>query len=154
VDTLTPRQRSERMSRVHAKDTQPELIVRQLLHRLGYRYRIHWKHLPGRPDIVFRNRRKAIFVHGCFWHRHEGCKLATLPKTRTKFWSDKLDGNRRRDGRNLELLRVLGWEALVVWQCETRRVDLRRQIAHFLAPTKVDRRTRGRDAVFLPIQEV
>ena len=117
MDTLAPKERSERMSRVRGKDTKPELIVRRLLHGLGYRYRLHARDLPGKPDIVFRGRRKAIYVHGCFWHRHPdpACKLARLPKTRQDFWVPKLEGNRQRDIENQRRLTEMGWEVLVVW---------------------------------------
>ncbi len=120
MDTLGPSERSERMSRVRGKDTKPEMVVRRLLHGLGYRYRLHAKDLPGKPDIVFRGRRKAIYVHGCFWHRHPdpACKLARLPKSRHEFWIPKLEGNRLRDLRNQRLLEEMGWCCLSVWECE------------------------------------
>lgn len=120
MDTLTREQRSERMSRVRARNTGPELAVRQALHARGYRYRLHDKRLPGKPDLVFSSRRKVIFVHGCFWHRHSGCSLARLPKSRLDFWQTKLEGNKHRDARHLEQLRELGWSVLVVWECELR----------------------------------
>lgn len=122
VDTLTSEARSERMSRVKRRDTKPELIVRRMLHAMGYRYRLQAADLPGRPDIVFRGRRKAIFVHGCFWHRHPdpACKLARLPKSRLDFWLPKLEGNRTRDLANLERLNAMGWRTLLVWECELR----------------------------------
>jgi DNA mismatch endonuclease (patch repair protein) len=118
VDTLTPAARSKRMSLIRGKNTGPELTVRRLIYAAGYRYRLHCMKLPGRPDLVFPRRRKVIFVHGCFWHRHEGCRLARLPKSRLEFWGEKLEGNRQRDTRNLEALCALGWAALVVWECE------------------------------------
>jgi DNA mismatch endonuclease (patch repair protein) len=108
------------MSRIGPKDTKPELTVRRLLHRLGYRYRLHRRDLPGTPDIVFVSRRKVIFVHGCFWHRHPGCKAASSPKTRTEFWERKFHDNVERDARKMAALRGLGWEPLVVWSCEIR----------------------------------
>jgi DNA mismatch endonuclease, patch repair protein len=122
ADTLTAAARSERMSRVRGRDTKPELAVRRLLHRMGYRYRLHAQDLPGRPDIVFRGRRRAIFVHGCFWHRHPSstCPLARLPKSRLDFWLPKLEGNRARDLQNVERLEALGWRVLLVWECELR----------------------------------
>ena len=137
MDTLAPKERSERMSRVRGKDTKPELIVRRLLHRLGYRYRLHARDLPGKPDIVFRGGRKAIYVHGCFWHRHPdpACKLARLPKTRQDFWLPKLEGNRRRDIENQRRLTEMGWDCLLVWECEIGRVDqpeLTRKLRQFL----------------------
>ncbi|CAN5617666.1 very short patch repair endonuclease [soil metagenome] len=107
------------MGRVHNKDTKPEMYVRRLVHSLGYRYRLHYGELPGRPDIVFPEKRKAIFVHGCFWHRHEGCSRCRMPKSRLEFWGPKLEKNRLRDLKNLAKLRELGWDVLVVWECET-----------------------------------
>ena len=100
MDTLTPEQRSERMSRVRNKDTKPEMRVRRLVHSLGYRYRLHASHLPGRPDLVFKSRSKVIFVHGCFWHRHEGCPLCRMPKSRLRFWKQKLNANSQSELNN------------------------------------------------------
>ena len=111
------------MARIGARDTEPELVVRRLLHRLGYRYRLHRRDLPGTPDICFPGRRKAIFVHGCFWHRHEGCPRTTTPGTRTAFWQEKFERNVSRDRTNLTELSELGWKALVVWECETTDVE-------------------------------
>ncbi len=98
----------------------PELRVRQVAHRLGYRFRLHRKDLPGKPDLVFPGRRMALFVNGCFWHRHAGCTLARLPKSRLEFWEPKLEGNRQRDFEVHEKLRVLGWNPAVIWECETQ----------------------------------
>lgn len=122
TDTLTIEARSERMSRVRARDTKPELLVRRFLHAQGYRYRLHAKELPGKPDIVFRGRKKAVFVHGCFWHRHSdpACPLARMPKSRLDFWQPKLDGNRARDIANVERLEAMGWDVLLVWECQLR----------------------------------
>lgn len=106
------------MSRVRAKDTKPEMTVRRMLHAAGYRYRLHARDLPGRPDLVFPARRKVVFINGCFWHRHRDCALARLPKSRTEFWTEKLERNRERDERNVEALRGLGWDVLTVWECE------------------------------------
>ncbi len=125
--------RSAFMSRVKAKGTKPELNVRRLAHGLGYRYRLHRRDLPGSPDLVFSGRRKALFVHGCFWHRHQGCRKTTMPKTRAKFWQRKFDDNVRRDERVIAALRDLGWDVLVVWECETLDEDLlRRTLLEFL----------------------
>lgn len=124
MDRLTPDQRSENMRRIRGKDSAPELIVRRLLHSLGYRYRLHRKDLPGRPDIVFTTRRKVIFVHGCFWHRHPGCKFAYKPKTRLDFWSNKFQQNVQRDTRATAALAASGWSVLVVWECETSDAKL------------------------------
>lgn len=135
-DTLTRSERSERMSRIRARDTGPEMVVRKLLHRLGYRFRLHAKELPGRPDIVFRRRKLAVFVHGCFWHRHDdpGCKLARLPKSRLHFWVPKLEGNRKRDLENQRKLEALGWSVLVVWECEVAKMaDLQSKLVEALA---------------------
>lgn len=118
VDTLTPAQRSERMSRIRSRDTKPEIVLRSALHRLGFRFRLHGRRLPGKPDIVLPRYRTAIFVHGCFWHRHKGCKVATTPKSNTDFWVIKFDRNVARDARNVEELRRAGWRVLTVWECE------------------------------------
>ena len=111
--------RSALMRKVRRRDTGPEMMVRRLLHREGYRFRLHAGDLPGRPDIVFRGRRKVIFVHGCFWHRHEGCKRTTTPRTRRKFWADKFAANRKRDAAAVSSLEKADWEVVVVWECET-----------------------------------
>ena len=120
TDTLSPTQRSERMSRIKGRDTGPEWRVRRLVHGMGYRYRLHRKDLPGKPDLVFPSPHKVIFVHGCFWHRHPdpACKLARLPKSRLDFWRPKLEANCKRDEKNLKMLSDLGWKALVVWECQ------------------------------------
>lgn len=120
ADTLTKKQRSARMALIRGKDTAPEITVRRLIHGWGFRYRLHSGKLPGRPDLVFRKRKKVIFVHGCFWHRHSdsSCKLARLPKSRLDFWRPKLEANRNRDRRNELALRDSGWESLVIWECE------------------------------------
>ncbi len=111
------------MSAVGQRDTKPEMLVRRLLYSMNYRYRLHRKDLPGRPDIVFANRRKAIFVHGCFWHRHPGCSKASSPKTRADFWAKKFDRNVERDQQVERRLADLGWQSLIVWECETRTPD-------------------------------
>lgn len=122
IDTLNKLARSERMSRIRGKDTRPEMVVRRMLYGMGYRYRLHQRELPGSPDLVFWNRRKVIFVHGCFWHRHadSSCKLARAPKSRLDFWMPKLEANAMRDEKNEETLLSLGWEILVIWECELR----------------------------------
>ena len=136
TDTLSPRQRSERMSRVKGRDTKPELAVRRLVHRLGYRFRLHRKDLPGCPDLVFVSKHKAIFVHGCFWHRHPDptCRLARIPKSRQDFWVPKLEANRLRDCRNVSTLEAAGWGVLVVWECELRHKEhLENKLRQFLS---------------------
>ncbi len=120
MDTLNPRQRSIRMALVRGKDTKPELLVRRLVHSLGYRYRLHSRDLPGTPDLVFPARSKVILVHGCFWHRHKACALARLPKSRGEFWLSKLESNVQRDSRNMRALRGLGWGVLTIWECQLR----------------------------------
>lgn len=120
LDSLSPAERSERMSRIKGKNTKPELVVRSLIHRMGYRYRLHGKGLPGRPDLVFASKRKVIFVHGCFWHRHEGCHLARLPKSRLDFWQPKLEANAERDKEVERRLAELGWKVLIIWECEVK----------------------------------
>lgn len=122
TDTLSPKERSVRMSRVKGRNTKPEMAVRRLLHGIGFRYRLHARDLPGKPDIVHRGRKLAIFVNGCFWHRHPDpdCRLARLPKSRLDFWLPKLDANRQRDIENGERLEAMGWRVLLVWECELR----------------------------------
>ena len=115
--------RSATMARIGSRDTTPEMIVRRWLFSKGYRYRLHARDLPGRPDIVFRKRRKAIFVHGCFWHRHDGCPRTTTPKTRRSYWLDKFDRNKARDARNETALSAMGWNILIVWECETKEIE-------------------------------
>lgn len=126
--------RSWNMSRIRGKNTKPELIVRRLLHAEGFRYRLHAADLPGRPDIVFRSRKKVIFVHGCFWHQHDGCRNAVMPKTRTEFWSEKLGKNVSRDQSVLSQLREKGWKALIIWECQTSQPEIVREMfKEFLA---------------------
>ncbi|MEW7848399.1 very short patch repair endonuclease [Massilia aurea] len=132
VDTLSATKRSEVMSRVRGKDTRPELLVRRLIYHAGYRYRLHVAQLPGRPDIVFNGRKRVIFVHGCFWHSHTGCRNARVPKSRPEFWQSKLKGNKARDERNLHELVEAGWQTLVIWECELRDPDLAAKIIRFL----------------------
>ena len=118
TDVFDPAKRSQVMARVKGRDTSPELKVRKLLTSMGARYRLHRKDLPGAPDIVLPGRRLAIFVHGCFWHRHEGCKVATTPKSNTQFWIDKFDRNVARDKRVRSELEAAGWRVIVSWDCE------------------------------------
>lgn len=135
MDTLTGKQRSERMALVRGRDTKPEMLVRRLAHAMGYRFRLHRRDVPGTPDLVFPSRRKVIFVHGCFWHRHPDplCKLARMPKSRLDFWETKLASNRNRDEANLVRLGDLGWKALVIWECQVRnRESVRARIKEFL----------------------
>ena len=118
-----------------SKHTKPELVVRRLVHSLVYRFRLHRLDLPGSPDLVFPSRRKVVFVHGCFWHRHAGCRKASTPKTRADFWREKFDRNVERDARDERRLREAGWDMLTVWECETRdAAPLAGRLAEFLAP--------------------
>ena len=121
MDSLTPEKRSWNMSRIRGKDTRPEIAVRSLLHRMGYRFRTTDRKLPGKPDIVLPKYRTVILVHGCFWHRHPGCKYAYTPKSRLDFWERKFMGNVERDAKNLSLLQQQGWFPIVVWECEIKR---------------------------------
>ena len=135
MDTLSPSERSARMARVRGRDSKPEMIVRRLVHALGFRYRLHDRRLPGSPDLVFPRLRKVIFVHGCFWHRHPdpGCRLARMPKSRLDFWKPKLEGNRKRDLRDQATLAALGWLFFVVWECQMRdREQLENDLRAFL----------------------
>ncbi|HLO77395.1 MAG TPA: very short patch repair endonuclease [Magnetospirillum sp.] len=138
MDRLRPDQRSALMARVRQKRTKPEMAVRSLLHRKGYRFLVNTKALPGSPDVVFTRRKKAIFVHGCFWHQHPDCRLATLPSSRTTFWLAKFERNRHRDEAATRSLVARGWEVLIVWECQTRQEDeLEKTLIEFLGPTKV-----------------
>ena len=119
VDTISPEHRSWNMSRIKGKNTKPELIVRSHLHKMGFRFRLHRKDLPGKPDIVLPKYRTVIFVHGCFWHRHKSCKYSYNPKSRKKFWREKFEGNVERDKRNRKELSSLDWRSVVVWECQT-----------------------------------
>jgi DNA mismatch endonuclease (patch repair protein) len=122
------------MAAIRSKDTQPELIVRRLIHGMGYRYRLHRSDLPGKPDLVLSRRRKVIFVHGCFWHQHDGCPFSHVPKSNSSYWAPKLKRNRARDLEHLQNLRADGWECLVLWECELAKTErLRRRLQRFLA---------------------
>lgn len=127
------------MSGIRGKNTQPEMLVRRLLHAMGYRYRLHARELPGKPDIVFRRKRIAIFVHGCFWHRHPDpeCRLSRMPKSRVHFWQPKLEGNRARDEANVAALEAMGWKVLLVWECQLRdREQLGNMLRRFIEGTQ------------------
>jgi DNA mismatch endonuclease, patch repair protein len=134
TDHVNPEKRSEIMAAVRSWDTAPEMAVRRVVHGLGYRYRLHVQTLPGKPDLVFPSRRKVIFVHGCFWHRHARCRYTTSPKTRTEFWQDKFSTNVARDRRVRRELKKLGWSILTIWQCELKKQQqLEVRIDEFLA---------------------
>jgi len=128
MDRLTAEHRSWNMSRIRGRDTSPEIRVRSVLHRMGYRFRLHRRDLPGRPDIVLPRYQTAIFVHGCFWHRHPDCRFAYTPKSRVAFWTEKFRRNIERHSEVEQQLRELDWRVLVIWECETRSPDLLRNL--------------------------
>jgi len=121
MDIWDKEKRSKVMSNIRSKDTKPEILVRKMLFSKGYRYRLHVKNLPGKPDIVLRKYNAVVFVHGCFWHLHQGCRDGTIPKTRTQYWKKKLLGNKERDKKHIENLQNLGWRVLRVWECEVEK---------------------------------
>lgn len=132
MDTIDPARRSQLMSRIRSKDTKPEIAVRQILHRLGYRFRLHRKDLPGRPDIVLPRHRKIVLVHGCFWHGHT-CRLASKPKSNESYWTGKITKNKERDARNLAALEEAGWTVLELWECDVRKFEgLEDRLAAFM----------------------
>jgi len=116
-------QRSRNMSAIKSKNTKPEIKVRKVLHSMGYRFRLHAKDLPGSPDIVLPKYKTVIFVHGCFWHRHENCKYASTPKTRKEFWNKKFTENKKRDSEIQEKIKILDWRSVVIWECETKNIE-------------------------------
>jgi DNA mismatch endonuclease (patch repair protein) len=124
ADVVDKATRSRMMSGIRGKNTKPELLVRKALHAKGFRYKLHANDLPGKPDLVFPKYRTVVFVHGCFWHRHEHCKFATTPKTNSNFWIEKLSANSRRDQRNKLQLQTLGWRVLTIWECEIDEAHL------------------------------
>ena len=133
TDVVSASRRSEIMARIRSKNSTPELAVRSLVHRMGYRFRLHSSALPGKPDLVFPRLQKVMFVNGCFWHGHGGCKKAALPKSNVVFWKQKIDRNRERDRKTASALRRGGWRALVIWQCALKdRVRLESRLRRFL----------------------
>lgn len=135
ADVVTPEQRSRNMSKIKGKNTKPEMIVRSMCHELGLRYRLHRKDLPGTPDLVFPKHRLCLFVHGCFWHRHPGCKYAYTPKSKLDFWLPKLAKNVERDINAQRALEVSGWRVSIIWECQTKNRDtLRTDIQKLINP--------------------
>ncbi|MTW16622.1 DNA mismatch endonuclease Vsr [Rhodoplanes serenus] len=136
MDTVDRETRSRMMSRIRGRDTKPEMVVRRLAHRMGYRFRLHRRDLPGRPDLVFPGRRKVIFVHGCYWHRHPGCRFAYSPKSNVDFWSEKFASNVTRDAAVIAQLQTDGWHSLVIWECESTDAEklAARLLTHLGAP--------------------
>jgi len=139
ADRLSPERRSWLMSRVKGKGTRPEMAVRRLAHSLGLRFRLHKAELPGRPDLAFPRFKTVVFVHGCFWHRHTGCKKATSPKSRVDYWGKKFHANIARDARNAADLKRLGWRVLTVWECETKNPELLRKKLDGVRAIEMDR---------------
>jgi DNA mismatch endonuclease (patch repair protein) len=124
MDKITTEKRSRNMKNIRSKNTAPELTVRKYIYSLGYRYRIHYKKLPGRPDIVFPSINKVIFVHGCFWHQHKrNCLSQHKPKSNSKYWEEKFEKNIERDKRNLKELKKMGWDVLIIWECESKKIE-------------------------------
>ncbi len=144
MDNVSPSVRSRMMASIQAKNTKPELKLRKILHAAGYRYRLHHQSLPGKPDIVMPKHRLCIFIQGCFWHRHQGCKYTTFPKTRVEFWEKKFDDNVRRDCRNIDSLIQQGWRVFEIWECGIKHRDhefekifdliSNRSVRHFIWP--------------------
>jgi len=132
ADVFSKKKRSEIMSLIKSTNTKPELYVRKLIHSMGYRYRLHDGKLPGKPDLVFKKYKKVIFINGCFWHGHRKCKRSYLPDSNKDFWKNKISKNKKRDMRNYKLLNKLGWEYLIIWQCEVKKDDLKSIINKFL----------------------
>jgi len=145
VDNLRPEVRRAVMSRIRSVDTRPELLVRSVLHRAGYRFRVHRRDLPGTPDLVFPARRKVVFVHGCFWHGHTGCARAVMPKSHQDYWWPKIVRTQSRDKEATDSLRLLGWDVYVIWECETRcTMKLLERLVCFLErPGQMQRTTEG-----------
>lgn len=134
LDKLAPDIRSRNMARIGSKDTKPEMLVRRLVHAMGFRYRLHVKDLPGKPDLVFRGRKKVIFVHGCFWHQHKGCREGRVPTSRESYWVPKLARNADRDQEHTRALKLLGWRALVLWECQlSDRKEVERKVRAYLS---------------------
>ena len=133
MDKIAPERRSANMANIRSKDTKPEIAVRRVVHGLGYRYRLHGKHLPGKPDLVFGPRKKVIFVHGCFWHQHAKCVDGRTPRSNSGYWGAKLKRNEERDAEQVHELRRQGWKVLTIWECETSDPDrLERTLKRFL----------------------
>ena|SRR5271157_871644 len=133
MDIYNREKRSQIMANVKSRNTKPEMVVRKLLFSMGYRYRINYSRLPGKPDIVLPKYHSAIFVHGCFWHHHKGCSKSKYPSTNHEFWVRKIVSNVKRDRKNIASLERLGWKVLVIWECETKRADLHQKIQRYFS---------------------
>lgn len=132
ADVHSKETRSYNMSRIKGKDTKPEMLVRKFLHAHGFRYRLHVKNLPGKPDIVLPKYKTVIFVHGCFWHGHEGCKYYVVPKTKTEWWLNKINGNIENDKKAFKALRQLGWKIIEIWECELKPSNVKKTLSNLL----------------------
>ncbi|MCW4452464.1 very short patch repair endonuclease [Kaistella sp. BT6-1-3] len=135
-DRHTSKQRSYNMSQIKSKDTKPETLLRKLLFKEGFRYRINDRKLPGKPDIVLKRYNTVIFVNGCFWHGHQDCRYFVMPKTRTEFWMDKINGNRKRDLRNIFQLKEAGWNVITVWECELKKIRIEETLIQLIPKIK------------------
>lgn len=139
IDRLSVEDRSRLMSKIKRANTKPELVVRRVLTGLGYRYRIHLGGVPGRPDVAFTKRKKAVFIHGCFWHAHENCRVFRQPSSRREFWEKKFENNKARDRRLLQAAKEAGWQTLVIWECELSNLDqVGQRLKRFLGPPRHD----------------
>jgi len=132
ADVHTVKQRSYNMSRIKGKNTKPEMLVRKFLHANGYRYKLHDKKLPGKPDIVLPKYKTVIFVHGCFWHGHANCKYFSVPKTRTKWWTEKINGNKANDEKAVKALKKDGWKVITVWECHLKHAKIEKKLIQIL----------------------
>jgi DNA mismatch endonuclease (patch repair protein) len=140
MDKISPQHRSANMQRIRSKDTAPELVLRRLIHGLGYRFRLHRKDLPGRPDLVFAKRRKIVFLHGCFWHQHPDCREGRTPATRRDYWVPKLKKNQIRDAASRALLEEQGWKVLIIWECELGNISaVKRAVMKFLGSVRQEK---------------
>jgi DNA mismatch endonuclease (patch repair protein) len=133
ADVHSKETRSYNMSRIRSKNTKPEMLVRRFLHKNGFRYRLHVKNLPGKPDIVLPKYKTVIFIHGCFWHGHEGCKYYVVPKTRTEWWLNKIQGNAKNDTKSEALLKEAGWKIIKIWECELKKTSIDERLSYLLA---------------------
>jgi DNA mismatch endonuclease (patch repair protein) len=136
ADVHSKETRSYNMSRIKSKNTKPEMLVRRFLHRNGFRYRLHVKNMPGKPDIVLPKYKTVIFIHGCFWHGHEECKYYVVPKTRTEWWLNKINGNINNDTKSEESLKALGWNIIKIWECELKKTTAEDTLSHLISNLK------------------